>query len=164
VIGAQRLTQAFGTLMLTLAVAGCGGDGIPPGQLNSFCAGVGYAHSVVSVNGEELFARHPGGPLNVYECVEGRCTGGHFKVWSDRPDLVAGLSGFHVDSTRRANVHFTAVSRGRIVFDGRTTVRLHPAHPNGKGCPPTTWFAQVSAHGDGALRQDRVTYAEMYGQ
>jgi hypothetical protein len=157
----RRQVEALAALALTLALAGCGGDAVPPGQQETFCFSVGASHSAIVVDGARFLAQHPHIPLNLYTCIDGRCTGSHYRV-GHRIATVGGMSGFHVDASRRTEVHFTAVSRGKTVFDGRTTVRLHRGYPNGKGCPPITWFAQVSVSGQSTLRQDNVTYDELY--
>jgi hypothetical protein len=67
-----------------------------------------------------------------------------------------------VRSGRAVDVRFTALSRGQTIFDGTATVQLHAGYVNGQGCPPTTWFAQVSPHGSGPLEQDDVTYSDVF--
>jgi hypothetical protein len=159
----RRLAEVAAAVFTAFALAGCShaGSGV---QVEAFCPGVGADHSVVTVNLQAIYARHPRMPLNVQTCVNGRCYGGHIEVEQHRLPLIGGVSDFRIDATRSVKVHFTALSQGRTVFDGSTAVRLHRGYINGKGCPPTTWFAQVSAHGDRRLRQDQVTYDEMYGR
>jgi hypothetical protein len=159
----RRGGEVAGALFLAFAVAGCSGEGSGPHR-EAFCPGVGADHSVVTVNLQAMYAEHPRMPLNVQTCVNSRCYGGHIKVEQHRLPLIGGVSDFRIDATRRVEVRFTALSRGRTVFDGTTIVRLHRGYINGKGCPPTTWFAQVSPHGESTLRQDHVTYDEMYGR
>jgi hypothetical protein len=158
----RRLAEVAGALFLASTLAACSHTDLGA-QREAFCEGVDTPHSVVGVNLQPLYAQHPRMPLNVQTCAEGRCYGGHIEVEPNRVALL-GVSGFPIDATRRVDVRFTARSQGRTVFDGSTMVRLHGAYTNGKGCPPLTWFAQVSPHGDSALRQDHATFDEMYGR
>lgn len=49
---------------------------------------------------------------------------------------------------RTASVRFTLTARGdskRVLFDERTDVDMRKMVPNGKGCPPTFYYAGLSA-------------------
>jgi hypothetical protein len=155
----RHLVQAAGLSMLGLVVA-CSGSRTAPQGHDCFVVG-GQGGSTVVVDLEPLYARYPHAPLNLQTCVRRDCSHEFREVGPKRVPITE-LNGFRVGAAHTVRVRFTARSQGRTVFAGATTVTLHRVHVNGKGCPPVTWYAHVSPHGETTLRQDHVTYDDMY--
>jgi hypothetical protein len=156
----HRVVGAIGMLLLALAVTACSGSGGSAARGRD-CFLVGAGRSEVAVSLKSFYERYPHTRLDVETCAMGKCERAH-TPWNGFPTL--GVTGFPVPDSRETRVRATVVAHDRTVFEGATTVRLLPGHINGPGCPPTTWFAQVSPHGASTLRQDHLTPHEWYLQ
>ncbi len=85
-------------------------------------------------------------PDTLTACVDGVCHSQPY-VSGMAPSFVAVSPVKDAEVT----VSVSLAAGTRSIFTGSTTTRPRKAQPNGPGCDPTVWQAQVSAHANGQL-------------
>ena len=135
----SRALVLAGVLGLVLTSTAC----VPPPRA---CTEIGATNGVrVTIAGfpRAFDAQAGNDEISVRACVRGRCGTGAFmgaeedSAWVDLPAI---------SSTEPVDVTVTARDTAGAVFVPETTVRVTPrkVQPNGPGCEPTAFQAQVT--------------------
>ena len=123
------------------AVAGCGSP-----SAGKICTAIG-AEDGVHVN----FAAGvlpTTGSSTVKVCVQLTCTQQTFTQPANT-DLFTATETVHKSSPVTVSLQMRRAKK--LIFDSRTTATLGKSQPNGPGCDPTVWQAQVTAPTNGRL-------------
>jgi hypothetical protein len=125
-------------------VAACGGA-------ESDCTDVG-ATSGASFEFQAVLRQHPAEHLLVKACVMSDCE--HLRVGPHERQhgLVVGSEAMSDDTPVFVSLTISSAS-GDVVYNAHRVALPVKVEPNGSGCPPTAWTAQLLASGAHLLEQ-----------
>src|SRR5688500_13400204 len=130
VLTSHRVT---GGAVVFLLLSGCALGG-------QSCTDMG-AYSGVNFDFKSVLAKVPARGAKVETCVSSRCT---TRTLQNRNDFQVFLRDDTLDDDTSLSVAATVTTRtGEVVFDGETEVTPARSQPNGPGCDPTVYGAQV---------------------
>lgn len=139
-----RLAQVTGVVAACLLVSGCGLG-------TKVCTEMG-AYSGVNFDFESVLEDTTAQGATVEACVDGDCTD---RTLQNRRDSQLFVEDATLDDDATVPVALTVTTKtGEVVFDGRTEVTPEKSQPNGPGCDPTVYGAQVTATGGGTLTDE----------
>lgn len=133
-----RLHCGTGVVAACLLVSGCGLGA-------KVCTQIG-AYSGINFNYESVLAGTVARAATVEACIDGDCTA---RTIQNRRDSLVFVEDDTLQDDTPVLVTLTVTTEtGEVVFDDHTEVVPAKSQPNGAGCDPTAYQAQVTAAGD----------------
>jgi hypothetical protein len=124
------------------------------------CAGTGHATACTEIGAisgvvfefRPVLRAHHGEILLVRACVKETCKSLRVSRHERQHGMVVAPDLIKDDSPIPVSLMISSPN-GDIAYEGRLTAHPVKSQPNGPGCPPITWSAQVFASGKDKLRQ-----------